>query len=257
MAKDQGVPGATASHEGEAGDHEASSGTQELPTEVFGLVLVDDPAGQLGIEDSDDFPTNFVALVRHGSFHHHTLGSALGASTDLLPDISFLKTNVFLQAKYAPGPEISERFRKHIQDALAGYERRQPVLPGFNKVDALRVRSPDVRRIPLPDLEAFGHLRDRIAELSSATEVSIRALRNPGKVLNELAETGEVARVTNNGKIVGWLLPATEADQHLDDLLKQGRLRRGTPAPIEPIDIDGFEKPLSDALSEARDEERT
>lgn len=107
------------------------------------------------------------------------------------------------------------------------------------------------------DAQVLSSLRVGMAEMAAATEVPIRALRNPGKVLGELADKGEIARVTNHGKIVGWLVPATEAEQHLDALLKQGRLRRGTPAPIEPIDVEGLERPLSEALADARDRERT
>ncbi|MFD3518498.1 hypothetical protein [Streptomyces sp. NPDC058657] len=270
MANDQRPPGTAASHKGEAEDHVATSETQELSAQNVDVLFVDDPAGQLGIEDFVGLPTSVVVLVGRGSLRRHTLISALDDSADQRPDLFSPQSHAVLQGKHARDLEAREKFREHIRDALARHER-QPAPPGLNKLDALRIRSPDVRRIPMPDLsllmgvgipdgariEAFSHLRDRIAELSSTTEVSIRALRNPGKVLNELAETGEVARVTNNGKIVGWLIPATEADQHLDGLLKQGRLRRGTPVPIEPIDIDGLENSLSDALREARDEERT
>jgi antitoxin (DNA-binding transcriptional repressor) of toxin-antitoxin stability system len=154
-----------------------------------------------------------------------------------------------------------------VPDDLSGAspepDERQPALPGLDDLEAPEMGSPDRALLVSAgmlhgvDVEKISSLHLRIAEMMSAAEVPIRALRNPGKVLGELAEKGEIARVTNHGKIVGWLVPATEAEQHLDALLKQGRLRRGTPAPIEPIDIEGLERPLSEALADARDGERT
>ncbi|GAA2254367.1 hypothetical protein GCM10010232_49290 [Streptomyces amakusaensis] len=157
--------------------------------------------------------------------------------------------------------------RLEVPDDLSGSspgsDERQPALPGLDDLEAPEMGPSDraflvsAAMLHEVDVEKLNSLHSRITEMLSATEVSIRALRNPGKVLGELAEKGEIARVTNHGKIVGWLVPATEAEQHLDDLLKQGRLRRGTPAPIEPIDIEGLERPLSEALADARDGERT
>ncbi|MFJ4806991.1 hypothetical protein [Streptomyces murinus] len=156
-------------------------------------------------------------------------------------------------------PEELRRRVKRLSRLLAAAFENQPTLPGLEGLSR-SIRRPDTSLLVAAGMLGGGEpsqLRASIAELMSATEVPVRALRNPGKVLGQLAESGEVARVTNHGKTVGWLVPATEAEQHLDDLLKQGRLRRGKPAPIEPIDVEGLERPLSEILSEARDGERT
>ncbi|MFG3381619.1 hypothetical protein [Streptomyces sp. NPDC047999] len=142
-------------------------------------------------------------------------------------------------------------------------DEQQPALPGLDKLGVSEVSPPDrallvsVVMLRGLDVEKLSSLRFRIAKVQSIAEVPIRALWNPGKVLGELAEKGEVAKVIENGKTVGWLVPATEAEQHLDTLLRQGRLRRGTPAPIEPINVEGLEKPLSQIMVDARNEERT
>ncbi|MEU1826653.1 hypothetical protein ABZ502_30010 [Streptomyces abikoensis] len=164
-------------------------------------------------------------------------------------------------------PVSEAELRMEVPDDLSGAfpdsDERQLALPGLDDLGAAEMEASDrallVSAAVLEGLgvEVLSSVTDRVAELMSATEVPIRDLRNPGKVLGELAEKGEIARVTNHGKIVGWLMPATEAEQHLDALLKQGRLRRGTPEPIEPIDVEGLEKPLSEVLTDARDRERT
>ncbi|MEW2248755.1 hypothetical protein AB0907_15655 [Streptomyces sp. NPDC006975] len=170
---------------------------------------------------------------------------------------------LLVEPKSFPGssdPEEVHRRVKRVSRLLAAAFENQRTLPGMDELFPRSIRKPDTGLLlGAAMLEGVGlsQIRDRIAELMSATEVPVRALRNPGKVLGQLAESGEVARVTNHGKTVGWLVPATEAEQRLDDLLKQGRLRRGKPAPIEPIEVDGLERPLSEILSEARDGERT
>lgn len=170
---------------------------------------------------------------------------------------------LLVQAKHVRERGRSLDFPRSLRNAVAAAQVCQPALPGLDDLAGRSFGPPDrdllVSAAMLEGLrtETFSSLRDRITEIMSAIEVPVRALRNPGKVLGELAARGEVARVTSHGKVVGWLMPATEAEQHLDDLVREGRLRRGTPAPIEPIEVDGLERPLSELLSEARDGERT
>lgn len=163
---------------------------------------------------------------------------------------------------------ISEAdLRMEVPDDLSGSfpesDEAQPALPGLDDLETPEMGPSDRAFLVTAamlhgfDVERLSSLCVGVTETPAATEVPIRALRNPGKVLGELAEKGEIARITNHGKIVGWLVPATEAEQHLDALLKQGRLRRGVPVPIEPIDIEGLEGPLSEVLADARDRERT
>ncbi|QIY73708.1 hypothetical protein HEP84_35715 [Streptomyces sp. RLB1-33] len=243
MAEGERVPGSTASLEGGADDSEAVSRFESRLEELFG----GDPAGHVAIVHADDARLVFLASCRTG-----TSVEPVPFDVDLLVQLTTYRDHGF-----------DAEFRNSIRRALAATYERQPALPGLDDLAGQNVGSSDrallVSAAMLEGLgsETLSRLRDRIAEVMSATEVPIRALRNPGKVLSELAEKGQIARVTNHGKIVGWLMPATEAEQHVDDLLKQGRLRRGTSVPIEPIDIDGLERPLSEALTESRDRERS
>jgi hypothetical protein len=211
--------------------------------ELFG----GDPAGHVDLVHADD-----ACLVLLGSYR-------AGAGAELIP----FDVDLLVQLKAYRANSFNAEFRNTLRRALADAYERQPTLPGLDALVGQDVGASDrallVSAAMLEGLgaETLSSLRDHIAEVMSATEVPVRALRNPGKVLGELAEKGQIARVTNHGKIVGWLMPATEAEQHVDDLLKQGRLRRGTPAPIEPIDVDGLERPLSEVLTESRDRERS
>lgn len=63
------------------------------------------------------------------------------------------------------------------------------------------------------------------AQRGSEREVGIRELRNAGKVIAELAAAGAVGRVTSGGRLVGWVIPATAAQQRAEELAAQGRLR--------------------------------
>ncbi|MGQ0574489.1 MAG: hypothetical protein ACT4RN_09820 [Pseudonocardia sp.] len=56
-------------------------------------------------------------------------------------------------------------------------------------------------------------------------DISIRELRNAGKVMAELAAAGAVGQVTSGGRLVGWLLPVDEADRRAEQLTADGRLR--------------------------------
>ena len=58
-------------------------------------------------------------------------------------------------------------------------------------------------------------------------EVRIRELRNAGSVISELASTGAIGRVTSDGHLVGWLVPATPSERRAEELHTQGRLRYG------------------------------
>lgn len=60
-------------------------------------------------------------------------------------------------------------------------------------------------------------------------EVAIRELRNAGTVVAELAASGAIGRVTSGGRLVGWLVPATDDEQRVEDLIAKGRLRVGRP----------------------------
>lgn len=244
MAEGKRVPGSTANLEGEAEESEVVSRIERRLEEVFG----GNPAGHMDIVHADD-----AHLLVLGSYSAGTNVDPMPFDVDLLVQLKTYRANGF-------GPE----FQRTLRRVFAARHERQMALPGLDALAGQQGVGLSERALLLSSamLEGLGavalsHLRERLAEATSATDVPIRALRNPGKVLSELTQRGQIARVTNHGKVVGWLMPATEAEQHLDGLLKQGRLRRGTPAPIEPIDIDGLERPLSEALVEARDGERS
>jgi len=44
---------------------------------------------------------------------------------------------------------------------------------------------------------------------------------------DELAAAGAVGRVTNGGRLVGWLIPATKDEERAEELIASGRLRPG------------------------------
>lgn len=83
----------------------------------------------------------------------------------------------------------------------------------------------------------------------------MRDLRNPGSAVRELTELGETARITNNGKLVAWLVPATTEEQRRDQLIDEGRLRPGRPGGLagrEPMPRQEAGESLSDSLAEMR-----
>ena len=66
------------------------------------------------------------------------------------------------------------------------------------------------------------------AQRHGERDVAIRELRNAGKVLAELAAVGAVGRVTSGGRLVGWLVPASEAERQVEELVAEGRMTRAT-----------------------------
>lgn len=92
-------------------------------------------------------------------------------------------------------------------------------------------------------------------------EIAIRELRNAGKVMAELAAAGAVGRVTSGGRLVGWLVPASEADRRADQLVAEGRLRPadrpGGLAGRRPLPRRIGVPSMSDTLEQMRDEERS
>jgi antitoxin (DNA-binding transcriptional repressor) of toxin-antitoxin stability system len=72
-------------------------------------------------------------------------------------------------------------------------------------------------------------------------------------------EHGERIAVTNNGKLLGYLVPADQPSSPFERLVAAGQVRRATgslldlmpPPPAEP-----GERPLSEVVLEMRDEER-
>ncbi|MDQ3760791.1 MAG: hypothetical protein M3460_03585 [Actinomycetota bacterium] len=86
-------------------------------------------------------------------------------------------------------------------------------------------------------------------------EVRIRELRNAGSVISELASAGAIGRVTNSGRLVGWLVPATPSEQRAEELRAQGRLRHGRPGGLaghRPLPRRDDTAPLSHTLDEQR-----
>lgn len=89
-------------------------------------------------------------------------------------------------------------------------------------------------------------------------EIGIRELRNAGKIVADLAGAGAIGRVTSGGRLVGWLVPATLAEQRADELESQGKLRRDRSAGLAgrrllPRRTDT--PPLSATLERLRGEE--
>jgi hypothetical protein len=97
------------------------------------------------------------------------------------------------------------------------------------------------------------------AQRSTEREIGIRELRNAGKVIAELAAAGAVGRVTSGGRLVGWVVPATPAEQRAEELAAQGKLRPARPGGLagrrpRPRRTDVL--PLSETLDHMRLEER-
>lgn len=90
-------------------------------------------------------------------------------------------------------------------------------------------------------------------------EVGIRELRNAGKVMAELVAAGAIGRVTSGGRLVGWLIPVTDDEQRVEDLIAHGRLTRaaraGSLTGRRPLPARTDVPPLSDTLLELRDAE--
>ncbi|MGH3687562.1 MAG: hypothetical protein ACRDRU_18660 [Pseudonocardiaceae bacterium] len=89
-------------------------------------------------------------------------------------------------------------------------------------------------------------------------DVGIRELRNAGKVVADLAGAGAIGRVTSDGRLVGWLLPATPAEQRADELEASGKLRRGRSGGLagrRPLPRRADAPPLSATLEQLRREE--
>lgn len=90
-------------------------------------------------------------------------------------------------------------------------------------------------------------------------EVSIRELRNAGKVMSELALAGAIGRVTSSGTLVGWLVPATPSEQRAQELIAQGRLRPGRSGGLaghRPLPRRTDVPPLSETLAALRTDEQ-
>lgn len=97
------------------------------------------------------------------------------------------------------------------------------------------------------------------AQRGREREVSIRELRNAGKVLTELAQTGEVGKVTSGGRLVGWLVPASPEERRVEELIARGRLRPGKRqglARLRPLPARTDVPTLSETLEQMRAEER-
>jgi antitoxin (DNA-binding transcriptional repressor) of toxin-antitoxin stability system len=89
-------------------------------------------------------------------------------------------------------------------------------------------------------------------------EIGIRELRNAGKVVAELAAAGAIGRVTSGGRLVGWLVPASEDEQRIEDLIARGRLRPGRPGGLSgrrPRPRRPGVRPLSETLEQLRNDE--
>jgi hypothetical protein len=85
--------------------------------------------------------------------------------------------------------------------------------------------------------------------------VRIREFRNAGSVISELATAGAIGRVTNGGRLVGWLVPATPSEQRAEELHAQGRLHRGRLGGLtghRPLPRRTDTVPLSHTLDEQR-----
>ncbi|WP_037080673.1 hypothetical protein [Pseudonocardia spinosispora] len=98
------------------------------------------------------------------------------------------------------------------------------------------------------------------AQRGAEHEVAIRELRNAGKVIAELAAAGAVGKVTSGGRLVGWLVPATPAEQRIEELTAQGLVhpaeRPGGLAGRGPRPRRAHLPPLSETLEQMRNDER-
>ncbi|WP_156935120.1 hypothetical protein [Pseudonocardia spinosispora] len=100
----------------------------------------------------------------------------------------------------------------------------------------------------------------RAVERAVEREVTVRELRNAGKVIAELAAAGAVGKVTSGGRLVGWLVPATSAGQRIEELTARGLVhppeRSGGLAGRQPRPRRTDVPLLSETLEQVRGEER-
>ncbi|OZM82853.1 hypothetical protein CFP66_09280 [Pseudonocardia sp. MH-G8] len=93
---------------------------------------------------------------------------------------------------------------------------------------------------------------------SPEREIAIRELRNAGKVVAELAAAGAVGRLTSGGRLVGWLVPASEDEQRVEDLVARGKLRLGRPGGLtgrRPRPRRPGVRPLGETIEQLRGDE--
>lgn len=94
---------------------------------------------------------------------------------------------------------------------------------------------------------------------SLVTAIGIRELRQHASRYVAMAKSGERVAVTERGKLVAYLIPAAESGSTLDRLEATGQYH---PAVERLTDLDpppplpSGTRPLSEALSELRDDER-
>lgn len=89
------------------------------------------------------------------------------------------------------------------------------------------------------------------------TSVGVRELRqNASALLDQVAETGEPIEITNHGRLVARLVPATQGKTTWDQLVASGVLRpgRGDPLDIEPVELPPGSPTLQEILDELRDD---
>ena len=89
-------------------------------------------------------------------------------------------------------------------------------------------------------------------------EIGIRELRNAGKVVAELAAAGAIGRVTSGRRLVGWLIPASDDERRVEDLVARGKLRPGQPGGLvdrRPRPRRPGVPPLSETLERLRNDE--
>jgi prevent-host-death family protein len=96
--------------------------------------------------------------------------------------------------------------------------------------------------------------------VSAPDSIGIRELRQHASRYVAMAKAGKRVPVTERGKLVAYLIPASEPTSMLDRLEAAGQLRRGTGTGIAdllpPPPAPKGSTPLSETLREMRDEER-
>jgi len=96
--------------------------------------------------------------------------------------------------------------------------------------------------------------------VDEAEKIGIRELRQHASRYVAMAKAGKRVPVTDQGKLVAYLVPADEPRSVFEQLVAAGKVRQATAKgiadllPIPPA--PSGEKSLSETLQEMRDEER-
>lgn len=94
-----------------------------------------------------------------------------------------------------------------------------------------------------------------------ARRVAIRELQqHAARLIRELAESQEMAEITNRGTVIARLIPVSPAERAFMEMVEQGEIipavNAGGLADWRPLPARGDDRALSDEILAMRDQER-